>query len=60
MKTDRFYIYQYQVAEFFRLSLMESLTVDWLKFFHPNDRESFSREWSDSLQEITVIQRSAG
>jgi two-component system, sensor histidine kinase and response regulator len=36
----------------FRLSLMESLTVDWLNFFHPDDRESFSREWSESLQEI--------
>jgi PAS domain S-box-containing protein len=36
----------------FRLSLMESLTVDWLEFFHDDDRESFSREWSESLQEI--------
>jgi PAS domain S-box-containing protein len=37
----------------FQLSLMESLTVDWLNFLHPDDRESFSREWSESLQEIS-------
>ncbi|MBN1906506.1 MAG: response regulator, partial [Deltaproteobacteria bacterium] len=37
----------------FRLSLMESLTVDWLKFFHHDDRESFSKEWSESLKDVT-------
>ncbi len=36
----------------FRLSLMESIAVDWLSFFHPDDRDNFSREWSESLQEI--------
>jgi two-component system, sensor histidine kinase and response regulator len=36
----------------FRLSLMESLTVNWLSFFHSEDRDSFASEWSESLQEI--------
>ncbi len=36
----------------FGLSLMESLTVDWLNFFHQDDRGSFAKEWSDSLQDI--------
>ena len=34
----------------FSLSLMESLTVDWLKFLHPEDRNSFSEQWYNSLK----------
>ena len=37
----------------FRLSLMESLTVDWLQFFHPDDKDNFSNEWFNSLQGMT-------
>jgi PAS domain S-box-containing protein len=37
----------------FRLSLMESLTVDWLRFFHPDDKDSFKKEWFNSLQKVT-------
>ncbi len=34
----------------FDLSLMESLTVDWLKYLHPDDRNSFSAQWHNSLK----------
>lgn len=37
----------------FRLSLMESLTVDWLQLFHPDEMTSFKKEWFNSLQEVT-------
>ncbi len=33
----------------FRLSLMESLTVDWIRLFHPEDKENFSKAWFESL-----------
>ncbi|NLA76125.1 MAG: PAS domain S-box protein, partial [Deltaproteobacteria bacterium] len=41
----------------FQLSLMESLTVNWLEFFHPDERESFAAEWFESLQEIASYSR---
>lgn len=37
----------------FKLSLMESLTVDWIKFFHPEEKNSFSEEWFESLKNVT-------
>ncbi|MBN1277362.1 MAG: response regulator [Deltaproteobacteria bacterium] len=36
--------------DIFRLSLMDSLTVDWLNFFHPDEKDRFKSEWFESLR----------
>ena len=38
--------------DIFKLSLMESLTFDWLELFHPDDKDNFAKEWFFSLQEM--------
>ena len=41
--------------EIFGLSLIESLTVDWLEFLHPDDRESISEQWSQTLSNLKAF-----
>ena len=38
--------------EIFGVSLIESLTADWREYLHPDDRESVSEQWSQTLTNL--------
>jgi PAS domain S-box-containing protein len=43
--------------EIFGVSLIESLTGDWKEFLHPDDRESVSEQWSQTLTNMKAFSR---
>jgi two-component system sensor histidine kinase/response regulator len=43
--------------EIFGVSLIESLTVDWMESLHPDDRESVSEQWSQTLTNLKAFSK---
>ncbi len=43
--------------EIFGVSLLESLTVDWKEFLHPDDKEAVSEQWSQTLTNLTPFSK---
>jgi two-component system sensor histidine kinase/response regulator len=43
--------------EIFGVSLIESLTVDWMEFLHPEDKESVSEQWSQTLTNLKAFSK---
>ncbi len=43
--------------EIFGVSLIESLTLDWREFLHPDDRESVSEQWAQTLTNLKAFSR---
>jgi len=43
--------------EIFGVSLIESLTVQWMEFLHPDDKEAVSEQWSQTLDNLNAFSR---
>ena len=43
--------------EIFGISLVESLTRDWLEFLHADEREAVSQRWEDALAQMDTFSR---
>ncbi|MEJ2658436.1 MAG: response regulator [Desulfobacterales bacterium] len=43
--------------EIFGVSLMESLTCDWKEFLHPEDKESVSEQWAQTLTNLKAFSK---
>ncbi len=43
--------------EIFGVSLIESVVVDWREFLHPDDRESVSEQWSQTLTNLKAFSK---